>query len=295
MTETDREPVLLVTGASGFIGSRFVIAARDHGWRVCRLVRSPGQAGADDSLLFDGSISTLAAGLDRITCDVIVHCAASYSPSDDPAETEALLAANLVAPLKYLQAARLSGTRGIVNLGSLWEHDVNGARAPVNLYAQLKLAFQDSLDYFARAHGLRALSLKLADTYGEDDPRPKLLNLLRDCARTGVRLGLTAGDQIVNPVHVSDVTRAMLMACDRVLAQPAPVHEAHVVDGDEPLDIRQLVARAEMIWGRQLNVEWGAVPVAGRKPARIWTDGPRLPSWHPQLSLDAGLARLRPT
>lgn len=291
-TETGKR-CLLVTGASGFIGQNFVQAARAQGDDVRRLVRDPQQA-APDAIVFDADTAVLGAALAQAGCDAIIHCAAAYSPADAPEQTATLVEANMVFSLAVLQSGRVAGIDKFLNLGTLWEHSSTGAVQPVNLYAQLKLAFQGCLDYFGRAQGLRAITLKLADTYGEDDTRGKLMSLLRDSARAGTPLQMTSGYQIINPVHVADVCGAMLMAVARLFQDAPAGHAAYIVDGDAPCTVRDLVARAQALWPVPLDVAFGAVDIDGHKPLEIWTDGPRLPGWSPQISQSEGLMRMAP-
>lgn len=281
---------VVVTGASGFTGSYFASLARKKNLRVFRLVRDNREQ-SDDSIVFSGCARHLSKQFAAIGCDAIIHCAASYSPADEIEKTNELLQANIVYPTLVLQAARAAKVPAFVNLGSLWEHDGTGARAPINYYAQLKLAFQDTLSYFSSKHGLRAITLKLADTYAEYDTRAKLFSLLWNAYTTGSPLKMTSGRQTVRPIHIEDVLYAMFVALDRCLQMKTPCHEAYVAAGQEALTVRDIVARAQHVWGQDLQVEWDAVAVDGFKPANIWLDGKTIPGWSPKIALNDGLER----
>lgn len=279
----------VVTGATGFIGQNFMAHTQAAGRPAIALLR----AGADDnalpgSLTYDGSIAELAAALIEVKATTVVHCAAAFSPADEPDDTEAMLAANLDLPVRLLQAARLAGVRQFLNIGSLWEHNASGARAPVNLYAAMKTAFEDMLIYMTEAHRLSAITLKLSDTYGPDDTRPKLIPHLKSLIDTGQTLKMTAATQTVCYCHIDDICAAMLQACD-ALASNIPGHNMYVVEGDTPMILRDMITLVVEALPGRLKVAFDAVPVDGRKPAVPWVGGPRLPGWSPKITLKQGL------
>lgn len=74
------------------------------------------------------------------------------------------------------------------------------------------------MQYYIEASGLRVITLKLFDTYGPDDPRPKLMNLIQRMAMDNQPLAMSPGEQQIDLVHVEDVVRAFMVASERLLA-----------------------------------------------------------------------------
>ena len=73
----ERQPVVLVTGASGFVGRHLVPALAHAGWSVRRAVRSP--EGADDEVVIKsiGPETDWQAALEGV--DAVIHLAARDS------------------------------------------------------------------------------------------------------------------------------------------------------------------------------------------------------------------------
>ena len=283
---------VILTGATGFIGKNFTSRARAAGISVAPLLRAEtDSASLPGGLAHDGSVEQMAKILIAEKATAIVHCAAAFSPTDDPAQTDALLAANIDFPVRLLQAARIASVRKWLNIGSLWEHNASGNRDPVNLYASMKTAFEDILTYTSHAHGISSITLKLSDTYGPDDTRPKLIPGLKSLIDTGETLQMTAATQTVSYCHVYDVCDAMLLAC-QMLDSNQPGHQMYVVEGDEPMVLRDMIASVLSELEGRLSVDFDAVPIHGRKPVVPWIGGPRLPGWSPKISLKEGLIGL---
>jgi len=75
---------------------------------------------------------------------------------------------------------------------------------------------------------LRAVTLKLFDTYGPNDPRNNLSSLLRSAADARVPLAISPGEQLMDLVFVDDVVDAYLAAVRR-LQVPEVMHEHYPV------------------------------------------------------------------
>ena len=64
-----------------------------------------------------------------------------------------------------------------ITFGSKWEYDQKGGYSPNSFYAATKFSMDFFLKYFS-SKNLATVSLKIFDTYGENDPRKKIYNLL---------------------------------------------------------------------------------------------------------------------
>ena len=73
-------------------------------------------------------------------------------------------------------------------------------------------AFETLLEYYIKAEGFTGITLKLFDTYGETDTRPKLINFLNKFADEETELNMSPGEQMLNLVHIDDVCSAFEVA-----------------------------------------------------------------------------------
>ena len=292
-------PCALVTGASGFIGARLTQRLLAQGWQVHLLLRpdstSTALPPASTQLHIhrhDGSTEQLISIMRAAAPQAVFHLASLFLAQHQPADIAALVQSNLLLTTQLAEAMAQCEVRLLLNTGTAWEHYENGAHNPVCLYAATKSAATALLSYYTACHGLRVANLKLFDTYGPGDTRPKLLNLLKRISLDGSSLAMSPGEQLIDLVYIDDVLDAYLCAWQRLAsgAQSAPMADYGIASG-APIALRQLASLYSQVSGLPLAIEWGGRPYRPREVMQPWSNYPRLPGWQPRVSLAEGLAR----
>lgn len=285
----------LVSGGTGFIGSHLVRALVSTGWQVHVLTRKNLQSQANiqfHSIPADGE--PLLAQFERIRPDVVFHLATFFIAEHRPEHVKDIIDANLLFGTRLLEGMAACGTRRIVNVGTAWQHLQSDSADyhPANLYAASKQAFEALLDFYCEAYGLDAISLKLFDSYGSGDTRPKLLNMLMRTGNDVPPIDLSPGEQQLKLVHVHDVVGAILHSAGLVSDQEGPRHRRYVLGDVSSQRLKDIVGMMESLAGRKFNIRWGAKPYRTREIMTPWEKGLNLPGWHPQVTLQQGLSDL---
>jgi nucleoside-diphosphate-sugar epimerase len=239
----------------------------------------------------DGTTEGLEGIVKGVRADLAFHLASLFLSQHRPADLEPLVRSNVLFGTQLLEALAAHGPHRLVNTGTSWQHLENRSVAPVNLYAATKQAFEDILCYYAEATPLAAVTLKLYDTYGPGDPRPKLFTLLRRVATTGEPLEMSPGDQLIDLVYIDDVVDAFVGAAELLLAGRGAGHEDYAVSSGAPLRLRELVETYGRIIGRPLPIRWGGRPYRDREVMVPWNSGRTLPGWAPRVGLEEGIER----
>lgn len=285
----------LVSGATGYIGSHMVSALAAEGWEVAGLFHKT--APPDQKACRWFAADRAREAVVDFRPHVVFHLATLYKAQHSPSDVPAMIEANVRLGTELVDGLRAIGGGGFVNAGTYFSYDAKGGAAPNSFYAATKLSFQQVLDYYARAAGVRAATLVLFDVYGPEDRRGKLLPQLIALAQTPTPspLELTPGQQVLDLLHIEDAISAFLIAAIRTQAgQDAEGgwHRVWCLPSGMRLSLRDVVSLIETMAGKSLPVMWGARPYPAHQVFHPTSGLPSLPGWRPQISLEAGIRRM---
>lgn len=289
----------LVTGATGYIGLHLVKRLMADGWVVHALVpdfesseKLKGHSGRIAIHSYDGKTETVFAALRKAKPAVVFHLAAKVCVEHSAGQIETLIAANVLLGTQILDGMARLGIRHFINTGTYWQHYRSRAYDPVNLYAATKQAFEDILLFYTATAGIRAITLKLFDVYGPDDPRNKIISLFDRHSRSGLPLVMTRGEQLMDLVHVDDVAGAFCYAADLLRKSPEKkLKTCYAVSSSRRVSLRKVAAIYQRVTGRTVKIRWGGRPYRAREVMKPWK-GMLLPGWKPTIDLEQGLLEI---
>ncbi len=244
MQRTDND-VMLVTGATGLVGSHVVERARNEGWRVQALVRSPSAAGylkdmGAELLIGDFSDSESVAKA-ATEATVIVHCAAKvgeWGPIDGFRQI------NVRGLEALLDAAEKSGKlKRFVHVSSLGvyearDHYGTDEDEPPNLagidgYTRTKVESEQLVLQHVKEKRLPAVVVRPGFIYGPRDRTivPQLMQRLK----TQKFAYLGSPDKLMNNTYVGNLVDAIFLAIekDSVLGQVFNITDPRLVTKKE--------------------------------------------------------------
>lgn len=289
----------LITGASGYIGSNLVRYLVTCGWDVHVITRPGSDLKALEEIINNITVHQYAEsshGLVEIVKkaqpDTVFHLASMFLAQHKTDDIEALIYSNLVFATQLLEAMMVNRVSYLINTGTSWQHYNNEVYNPVNLYAATKQAFESILKYYTEVGGIRAVTLKLFDTYGPNDSRAKLISLLWKTAITQQPLEMSPGEQMIDIVHVDDVVRAYEIAANNLPHQNVS-HVSYGVSSGEPLKLKDLAEIFEKATGYSLPLSFGARPYRPREVMVPWEKYDTVPGWKPLVNFEMGISHTR--
>mgnify|MGYP000084150212 CR=1 FL=1 len=148
---------VLITGATGFIGSNLVKGLV----REKRDVHVITRASSNLNVLFevrdfihvhvyDGSFDCLLKIFREVQPSTVFHLASEFVAQHQPSQVNSLLQNNVVFPAQLTEAMAICGIKRFINTGTSWKYFNSTEYRPVNLYAATKQAFRDILEYYGR-------------------------------------------------------------------------------------------------------------------------------------------------
>jgi nucleoside-diphosphate-sugar epimerase len=279
----------LVTGASGFIGSRLSQRLLEAGASVHAASRSE-QTGADIrwstvDIADTDAARTLVAD---VKPDLIFHLASHVSGSRDLSAIVPTLRANFLSTVNLLLAAAELGCSRFLLAGSLEEPD-DEEPIPVSPYAAAKFAGGAYAKMFHRLHGVPVVLLRIFMVYGPGQKdETKLVPYVITSLLRGESPGLSNGTRPVDWVYVDDVVEALLAAAQTQSA----VGETIDVGSGTLTPVREVVEQIVRLMRPSAGPRFGIVPERPNERIRV-ADSERTRAvlgWAPDTSLEDGLA-----
>lgn len=287
---------VLMTGASGFIGGALASHLQSTGHEVHILTRQGSNSARfpHGTLVhhLDGSIETLCAVLESCRPNVVVHLASLFLAEHEPAQVSDLIESNVLFGNQLLEAMRQTGVRRLLNTGTCWQHYGTKDVRPINLYAATKQAFDVLVNYYHDAYDISQVTLKLFDTYGQNDKRRKLVNVLLDASVTGEGLDMSPGEQILDLSYIDDIVSAYVKSINMLISSDSTLSERYLVSGSRH-SLKEVVAIVENVTGRKINATFGGRPYRQRELMEPSLDAePLLPDWYPRYDFASGLRHM---
>jgi len=290
---------VLVTGGTGYLGASLVKRLLLEGFNVGVLVRKGASLQLLDQHLseiklleFDGDYASIDEWFALHKPVAVFHLASLFLVKHEPGQIPGLIQSNIQLGTQLAEASVKHGCRNFINTGTSWQSYKSPEYEPVNLYAATKESFEKILFYYSQSLGLRVVTLRLFDTYGPNDPRAKIIQLLVRSVKSGAELKLSPGEQRLNLVHIKDVIECFMLAYKWIDTQSPSTHKFFGVYDDVDYSLKEIVSVIELISERKLNVNFGVFPYREREVMKPVEGYARLPGWHPIIALQVGLAEL---
>ncbi|WP_370649220.1 hopanoid-associated sugar epimerase [Cupriavidus sp. EM10] len=262
---------MLVTGASGFLGSSVMRQALERGFQVRVLVRATSPRANLAGLpveIVEGDMRD-PASMARAMAGVryLFHVAADYRLwAPDPEE---IVRANVDGTVTTMKAARDAGVERIVYTSSVATLRVAGAMGPVDetaamagheaigAYKRSKVLAEREVERLV-AEGLPAVIVNPSTPIGPRDVRPTPTGRIIVEAATGKIPAFV--DTGLNLAHVDDVANGHFLALDK-----GRIGERYILGGQDVL-LRQMLADICGMAGRKAPTielpRWPLYPIA---------------------------------
>ena len=274
---------VLVTGASGFIGTHVVPRLRREGYEVFEVRRA------------DGDIAEQATWNGCPTADVVVHLAARSFVPDSWASPGLFLRTNVIGTVGALEYCRVRRARLVFPSSYMYG---DAAQLPIpetaalvakNPYALSKKLAEEACEFFADRFGIAVTVLRLFNIYGPGQSDAFLVPTIVNQVKAGSEVRVKDLGPRRDYVYVRDVVEAMVKA----VASPRGFQVFNLGSGTSH-SVADLIQTIQDVWGTALPVRSDDV----RRPDEVMetvadiTHAERELGWKPRFTLRQGLEDL---
>lgn len=292
------DKVALITGATGFLGRHLCVKLLEKDYKIVVLVRET----SDISFLskyskqevvvcqLDKDFNVIDEVVKNYKPLITFHLAAVFDKGYTNKEIVNLINTNILFGTILLNSLVKYNCKNFINIGTYWQNFKDETYNPFNLYAATKQSFQDIIKFYEEEYGLQCITLKLCDTYGEDDGRKKIINLLKQAYQKDEELDMTKGEQYLSLTYIDDVVKGIILASDYVLNSKYCGYTYFLANKDI-IKIQNLVRSIEKIANKKLKINWGKIQYKKREIMRPYI-GNILPGWEIKTAIDIGLRKV---
>lgn len=214
---------IVITGATGFIGSHITRVFLEQGAQVYVLVRA--NSSKLHTLPSHESLHIITCPLERVmeSVEMVQHADAFLhfawgGVNRDEIDSPVVQAANIAASLDCVRVASVLGCRVFMDAGSRVEYGITkdgtmeeGMEChPVNEYGKAKLAFYEEAGKLCGTCGMTYYHLRFFSVYGVGDHPWSIISTLVDRLPKGETVALSACRHRWNFMEIEDAAQAVL-------------------------------------------------------------------------------------
>ncbi|MCA2711334.1 MAG: NAD(P)-dependent oxidoreductase [Microcystis sp. M015S2] len=290
---------VLITGASGFVGSHVARLLVAEGCEVYALVREssnrwrirdilPSMYLRQSDLVAFENVNTY---LQEIKPELCIHLAWYAVPGKYLNSQENL--DSIQASINLLSQLAELGCKRFVGIGTCFEYDLSlgylsesSLTKPITLYAATKVALSTILQQFAQITEMEIAWIRLFYQYGPmEDERRLIPSVISSLLRDEV-VKTTKGEQIRDFLHIEDVASAIWAVAK------SNVSGVVNVGSGQPVTVGQIALELGNLLGKPDLIHLGALPYRPNDPMFICANNELLrkkTDWTPKYNLTTGL------
>ena len=285
---------ILLTGATGFLGSSLLMALGDTYTDIVILKRSF----SNDIRIAQYLKSYRVYDIDKIrineifekeeSIDVVIHCATNYGRKSEKAYE--VFQSNVNFPLELLETAALFNTNAFINTDtSLCK--VENVKGYMQNYILTKKQFCEWGKLFAGTGKINFINMRLEQIYGAGDDDSKFTSLVvHSCINNVEKLDLTDGKQLRDFVYIKDVISAYKTIIDNIENQIG--YQDYEVGFGKAVRIKDFVNIVHQITNSKTKLNFGAIPYRENEILYSEANTIKLNSlgWFPKYKLELGIS-----
>ena len=251
---------ILITGASGFVGSHVLDDCLKNNFNVHAIFRRSKKNVSFTKKykkqifpIFYNNIYEIKNKLTNCKIDYVIHCATHYIKKHDHNDIENIIKSNVLFSTILLDAVVNIKIKKFINLGTVWQHFNDTKNLAFNLYAASKQSFECIFNYYKNQYTkIKFYNILLTDTFGTNDKRKKLIPILlknfnkKNPDKINIPKNLS-----INLVNINEVTK-----CLNILLKNNSESNNYVIKSKQDVKIFDLINFLNDNLEKKIKINW---------------------------------------
>ena len=209
---------ILITGATGFIGSNTFLNLKNN-FNIFLLIRNKKRKKLNLSIykknknikiLSFKNYDELNRKLKKVKVDIVIHCATHYVKHHKNSDVPKIIDSNIILGSIILENLKNLKVKKFINFTTVWENYNGKKNHSFNLYSTSKQIFRKILDSSRKKNKkIKFYNFFISDTYGLNDKRPKLINVLKKNYIKNKTTKIISKNLYINLLDIRDILKAI--------------------------------------------------------------------------------------
>lgn len=259
---------ILVTGATGYIGTQICSELMKNGYDIHALVYPEISQNLNSITQYPLDLMNKGAITDFFknnSFEKMIHLAWYVGPK---CQISPLNIEWLEASLHLIKTFWENGGKTVLVSGSMSEYDFSYGwcsenKTPLDslsLYGQTKAALYQILEKFCKFHDLDLKWARIFNIYGLNEKKTRLIPYVINAMINNEDVNVSHCNQIQNYLHVKDVARAIVMFLE------SSVSGAVNIASDEPIRLKDMIEFCKEELKYKKDVNYGAIKASFDQP-----------------------------
>ena len=256
---------ILIAGASGFLGRNLVPILLKKKFKL--IIFSTGNSTFKISrikeyrkkIIFVNSKNLLST-INKHRIVMFINLQVSFSYFHNLKSLSEMIDANITTPIKI--AEMCSEKKYFKRLISPSSYFLYGKGTkdyyPSNVFAGTKKSFSDLAESLAVNKGFIFDEVVVYDTFGEGDPRQKIVSIINNAINDNTIIKLSPGKQIIDLSHIESIAQGFFnLIVNKDNGNIGTKRQFFASTGNR-MTLRDLAKKIVKIKGKKFHAEWGA-------------------------------------
>lgn len=253
---------VLLTGATGFLGSKVTEFLLKDNFRVLILLRKESNLDRIKDVLDDKNLvkiyldeKNFESTISQFTIDIVIHTATCYGRNDE--YFSKIYEANLILPLRLLSISEQMKVKLFINADTFFNEKIVFSNNE-SFYVKTKKIFLDIAKDVLSKTNIRFVNLKIEQMYGPRDNHKKFFPTVISKLLAGHDIALTPGEQRRDFVFVDDVATAFVNTVKNY--HNLDIYNEFGIGMGKSISIKEAVECLKNITKSTSNLEFGKLP-----------------------------------